>query len=53
MEGKTGRSGHFIKKKSKEKKKILPETPAPLNEQEHKEMLKVAKVKFSTYESLS
>jgi hypothetical protein len=40
MEGKSGRSGHYIKKKSKEPKKFTSD------EQEHDEMLRVAKVKF-------
>ncbi|CAF3445896.1 unnamed protein product [Rotaria sp. Silwood1] len=44
MEGKGGpRLGHFIKKKSKDKKKISSEEPVSMNEQEHADMLKVAK----------
>lgn len=46
MDGKPRRSGHFIKKKSKDKKKIPPNEPIPMNEQEHDDMLKVAKVIF-------
>jgi len=38
MDGKSGRSGHFIKKKSKDQKRFTPD------EQEHNEMLRVAKV---------
>ncbi|CAF0924460.1 unnamed protein product [Rotaria sordida] len=44
MDNKTGRrSGHFIKKKSKDKKRLSSDAPTPLNEQEHDDMLKVAK----------
>jgi hypothetical protein len=46
-----GRSGHYIKKQTKDQKKLTPSTTIsneaiPMNEQEHNEMLKVAKVNF-------
>ena len=44
MEGKNGRSGHFIKKKTKDQKKFLSDESIPMTEQEHDEMLRVAKV---------
>jgi hypothetical protein len=47
MEGKTGRSGHFVKKKSKDHKKFTSAEPNPISEQEHHDMLRVAKVDFS------
>ncbi len=35
MEGKSGRSGHFIKKKSKDKKKISSDEPSSMNKVDH------------------
>lgn len=46
MEGKSKRSGHYIKRKSKDSKKFTSNEPLSLNEQEHHEMLRVAKVSF-------
>ncbi|CAM4747857.1 unnamed protein product [Rotaria magnacalcarata] len=43
MDDKPRRAGHFIKKKSKDKKKLSPNDPPLMNEQEHDDMLKVAK----------
>ncbi|CAF1289999.1 unnamed protein product [Adineta steineri] len=43
MENKNGRSGHFIKKKPKGQKKFTSDEPIQMNEQEHNEMLRVAK----------
>jgi len=45
MEKKSGRSNHFVKKKSKDQKKFVPTEPNPMNDEEHYEMLRVAKVK--------
>jgi hypothetical protein len=42
--GKNGRSGHFIKKKTKGQKKLPPDESIPMTEQEHNEMIRVAKV---------
>jgi hypothetical protein len=47
MEGKNGRSGHFIKKKSKDQKRFPFDEPIRMDEQEHDEKLRVAKVIFS------
>ena len=46
-DGKSGRSGHFIKKKAKEQK-ITANESHRIAEQEHDEMLKVAKVIICT-----
>ncbi|UJR37230.1 hypothetical protein I4U23_029939 [Adineta vaga] len=42
-DGKNGRSGHFIKKKSKDQKKIVTDVSDRITEQEHEEMRRVAK----------
>ena len=44
MESKNGRSSHFVKKKSKDQKKFVPNETNPMNDEEHYEMLRVAKV---------
>ena len=46
MEGKNGRSGHFIKKRSKDSKKFNSNECLSVNDQERDEMLRVAKVRF-------
>ena len=47
QEVKSGRLGHFVKKKSKDQKKFVPTEPVrTAAEEEHDEMLRVAKVMF-------
>jgi hypothetical protein len=48
MEGKNGRSGHFIKKKPKDTKRFTSDEPIRMDEKEHDETLRrLEKVIFS------